>query len=253
MSSIAIASISFACMFAGALVGVCVRKLLPQDHLDSDSRDVVKLGAGLIATLAALVLGLMVSSAKGTFDSISAGLTQITANFSNLDRTLDQYGPEANVARDQLRHSIASTLQFIWPKTKAKTGGIRAVELSTEIETVGDTIRRLNPNDESQRILKAVALQVYGEGMRLRWTLIQQAQASIPTVFLVVLIFWFTVLFAVFTLLSPGNMTVNVVIFFCSLSVAGGILLILDMNRPFEGFVKVSSATLENALKNLGR
>jgi hypothetical protein len=113
--------------------------------------------------------------------------------------------------------------------------------LSTEIETVGDTLRRLTPTDESQRILKAEALQVYGEGMKLRWTLIQQAHASIPTVFLIVLIFWFTVLFAVFILLSPGNKTVNVVMLFCSLSVAGGILLILDMNRPFEGGVRVSS------------
>ena len=253
MNSIEIASIAFACMFAGALLGVFIRKLLPGNFLDSDSRDVVKLGAGLIATLAAPVLGLMVNSAKGTFDSISTGLTQITANFSNLDRIMDQYGPEADVARDQLNQSIASTLQAIWPKTKAKTGGIRAVELSTKIETVGDTLRQLTPKDESQQILKAEALRIYSDGMKLRWTLIQQAQASIPTVFLVVLIFWFTVLFAVFTVLSPGNMTVNVVMFFCSLSVAGGILLILDMNRPFEGFVKVSSATLENALKNLGR
>ena len=127
------------------------------------------------------------------------------------------------------------------------------MQLSTEVETVGDTLRRLTPKDESQQILKAEALRIYSDGMRLRWTLIQQAQASIPTAFLVVLIFWFTVLFAVFTLLSPGNLTADAVMFFCSLSVAGGILLILDMNRPFEGFVKVSGATLENALKNLGR
>ena len=240
-------------MFGGALLGGFIRKLLPRNFLDSDSRDVVKLGAGLIATLAALVLGLMVSSAKGTYDTINAGLTQIGANFSNFDRILDQYGPEANVARDQLRQSVALTIQRIWHKTKAKTGGIRAVQLSTEVETVGDTLRRLTPKDESQQILKAEALRIYSDGMKLRWTLIQQAQASIPTVFLVVLTFWFTVLFAVFTLLSPGNMTVNVVMFFCSLSVAGGILLVLDMNRPFEGAVKASSAQLENALKNLGR
>jgi hypothetical protein len=174
----------------------------------------VKLGAGLIATLAALVLGLMVSSAKGTFDSVNAGLTQTAANVSDLDRILDQYGPEADVARDQLRHSIASMIERIWPKTKGQTGGISAEELSTEIEMVGDTLRRLTPQDESQRILKAEALQVYGEGMKLRWTLIQQAHASIPTIFLIVLIFWFTVLFAVFTLLSPGNLTVDVVMFF---------------------------------------
>jgi hypothetical protein len=253
MNSIAIASISFVSMFGGALLGVGLRRSLPGDHLSPDSRDVVKLGAGLIATLAALVLGLMVSSAKGTFDAVNTGLTQSAANYSDLNRILHQYGPETKDARDQLRHSLDSKIEHIWPKTKVEGGGISAEELSTEMEMVGDTLRQLTPHDESQRILKGVALQVYGEGMKLRWSLIQQAQASIPTVFLVVLTFWFTVLFAVFTLLSPGNITVLVVMLFCSLSIAGGLVLILDMNRPFEGFVKVSSAPLENALKNLGQ
>lgn len=103
----------------------------------------MKLGAGLIATLAALVLGLMVSSAKGTFDSVNAGLTQIAASFSDLDRILDQYGPEADVARDQLRRSIGSTIHRVWPKTKDETEGISAEALSSETETVGDTLRRL--------------------------------------------------------------------------------------------------------------
>jgi hypothetical protein len=240
-------------MFGGALLGVCLRKFLPVGQLSSDSRDVVKLGVGLIATLAALVLGLMVSSAKSTFDSVNAGLTQSAANIADLDRIMSQYGPETNVARDQLRHGLVSQVERIWPKTSLETGGISAEELSTEIEMVGDSLRQLTPKDESQRILKSEALRVYSEGTKLRWTLIQQAQASIPPIFLIVLTFWFTVLFAALTLLSPNSLTVDVVMLFCSLSVAAGILLILDMNEPFEGLVKVSSAPLENALKNLGR
>ena len=100
MNSIAIASISFASMFGGALLGVGLRRSLPGDHLSPDSRDVVKLGAGLIATLAALVLGLMVSSAKGTFDAVNTGLTQSAANYSDLNRILHQYGSETKDARD---------------------------------------------------------------------------------------------------------------------------------------------------------
>jgi hypothetical protein len=111
--------------------------------------------------------------------------------------TRARYGPEAAVARDQLRQSLASMIKRVWPKTKDERGGISAEESSTEIEMVGDTLRRLAPGDESQRILKAEALQVFGEGMKLRWTLTQQANASIPTIFLIVLVFWFMVLFAV--------------------------------------------------------
>jgi hypothetical protein len=152
-----------------------------------------------------------------------------------------------------MRNALASRIERIWPKGKLEGGGISAEEMSTEMEVVGDTLRKLTPRDESQRILKGEALKVYGEGMKMRWALIQQVHATIPPIFLIVLVFWFTLLFGVLTLLAPGNATVNVVMLLCALSVTGGIVLTLDMNRPFEGLVKVSSAPLENALKNLGR
>ncbi|MGH8614195.1 MAG: hypothetical protein ACREYF_19735 [Gammaproteobacteria bacterium] len=253
MNSMTISVISFACMFAGALLGAFLRRFLPEHHLSSDSRDVVKLGAGLTATLGALVLGLMVSSAKGSFDSVNDVLTQAAANYANMDRILAQYGPETKVARDQLRHSLASTIERIWLKNNVKTGGIKAEEESTEMEIVAGTLRKLTPQDESQRILKARAMEVFSEVMELRWSLIAKAHATIPTVFLVVLVSWFTVLFAMFSLLTRGNATVIVVLLACALAVAGGILLTLEMNRPFGGIVNASSASLENALKHLGR
>ena len=240
-------------MFAGVLLGAFLRRFLPEHHLISDSRDVIKLGAGVTATLGALVLGLMVSSAKGSFDSVNDVLTQAAAIYSNLDRILAQYGPETKVARDQMRQNLASIIERIWPKNNVETGGIEAEEESTEMEMVAGMLRKLTPQDESQRILKARAMEVFNDGTKLRWSLIAKTHASIPTVFLVVLVTWFTVLFAMFALLTRGNVTVIVVLLVCALSVAGGILLILDMNRPFGGILKASSAPLEHALKYLGR
>ena len=248
-----ISLIAFACMFVGALVGGFLRMRLPEDHLPSDSRDVVKLGAGLVATMAALALGLLVSSAKNSFDSVNEGLTEASANRVNLDRILDHYGPGADIARDHLRHSLASDLERIWPKSNVTTQGISLDESSTELETVGDILRELTPQNESQRLLKDRAIQIYGEGMKLRWSLIQRTHVSIPTVLLVVLIFWFTVLFVTFGLLTSSNMAVNVVMLVCALSVASGIFLILDMGRPFQGVFRISSAPVENALSHLGR
>ena len=245
--------IAFACMFVGALLGASLRRRMPEDHLPSDSRDVVKLGAGLVATMAALALGLLVSSSKNSFDSVNEGLTEGSANRVNLDRILAQYGPETKTVRDHLRHSLASDIHRIWPKSDVPTEDISLDESATELETVAGILRELIPQNESQKILKARALTVFGEGMKLRWSLIQQTHASIPTVLLVVLIFWFTVLFVTFGLLTPSNLTVNIVMFVCALSVASGIFLILDMSGPFQGPFKVSSAPMENALSHLGR
>ena len=253
MSSLAIGAITFACMLGGAILGAVLRRLLPDRQLHPDARDVVKLAAGLIATMAALVLGLMVSSAKNTYDSVNEGLMQNAANLAYFDRILAQYGPETKDLRDKLRNNVAAKIERIWPTSKGDKARVSEEAASQEDELVGDMLRKLTPQDESQRILKGVALQVYGDSIKLRWSLIHQLQASIPAVFMIVLVFWFTVLFAVFALLSPGGMTVNVVMVVCALSVTGGIVLTLDMNRPFEGFVRVSSGPLENALKYLGR
>ena len=103
MSSLAIASISFACMFGGALLGLFVRTHIPEQQLNPDSRDVVKLGAGLIATMAALVLGLMVSSAKGSYDKVNDGLIQMAANAANLDEILTVIDIDQTIAKIQTR------------------------------------------------------------------------------------------------------------------------------------------------------
>jgi hypothetical protein len=94
MSSMAISSIVFACVFGGAMLGMFIRAILPQHHLRSDSKDVVKLGMGIVATLSALVLGLLIASAKGSYDAQSAELTQMSAKIILLDRLLAHYGPE---------------------------------------------------------------------------------------------------------------------------------------------------------------
>src|SRR5258706_2839022 len=104
MSSITASLIVFACVFGGALVGVFLRSALPQQHLSAESKDIVRLGMGLVGTMAALVLGLLVASAKGSYDAQSSELTQMSANIVLLDRILAHYGPEAKQTRDMLRH-----------------------------------------------------------------------------------------------------------------------------------------------------
>ena len=253
MSALTIALIAFACIFGGALLGACLRPLLPGHHVSADSRDVVKLGVGVIATQAALVLGLLVSSAKGSFDTMNTEITQAGARIILLDRVLARYGAETPDARTHLQRSLNSTIENIWPKQRGGASGMRIFESSTEWEEASETIRDLTPQTESQRVLKAQAVQIASELAQLRWLSLEQSRSALPTIFLIVLIFWFAVLFVTFGLLTPRNATVMAVLLVCALAVAGGVLLVLEMNRPLEGLMKASSAPLEHARDHVGR
>ena len=247
------ALIAFTCIFGGALLGILIRSILPNHHLNEATRDVVKLGAGLIATLAALVLGLLISSAKDDLNTINTELTQMGAEIILFDRVLANYGPETKEVREMARSSLVITMARIWPKDGARKLNISTVEASRNLEEIQAKLRGLSPRNESQRQLQSQALQLAAQSAQSRWVLIEQTQQPLPTAFLVILLFWLTILFAGFGLLSPVNTTILVVLFVCALSVSGAIFLILEMDTPFTGIVKVSSATLQKALDNLGR
>jgi hypothetical protein len=244
--------IAFACTLGGALLGLFIRTLLPEHHLRDESKDALKLGTGLIATLVALVLGLLVGSAKSSFDAMNTGLMELGAKVILLDRTLAQYGPETMETRDLMRRSVASSIDLLWPEDNTGKAGLKTLEAGTRMESLQGELRTLTPRNDSQRLLQSQALQISGELAQERWLLIEHSQSSLPTAFLVMLVFWLVVLFAGFGLFSPHNPTIIAVLFVCALSVSGAIFLILEMNTPLGGVIKVSSAPLRKALEHLG-
>ncbi len=253
MSAIMLALIAFACIFGGSLLGLFIRTHLPDHHLSDSARDIVKMGAGLIATLAALVLGLLVSSAKSTLDSINTELTMVGARVIMLDRVLAAYGPETKEIRGLLRLRVEAVVKRIWPEVETEDVSLETPEASKGLETIQEKIRALTPGNSSQRQLQSQALQIVSDLAQSRWVVIEQTQLTIPPAFLVILIIWLSMLFACFGLLSPVNATVVVVLLMCALSVSTAIFLINEMNTPVTGMIKVSSAPLRNALEHLGK
>jgi hypothetical protein len=251
MSPFEISGIVFVCIFGGAILGLIIRSLLPAHHLSSQSQDVVKLGMGLIATMSALVLGLLVASAKGSFDAQRNEVTQVAANLIFVDRVLARYGPETKEIRAQIRAEMENAFDRIWPKDGTRPG--RVEEGTTRGEKIFDRIVELSPKTVSQRMLQAQALKIHSDLAQTRWLLFAQRDSSIPIPFLVVLVFWLTIIFASFSLFAPVNATVIVTLFVCALSVAGAILLILELDRPFAGIIQISSTPLRNALEQMGR
>ena len=253
MSSLEIALISAACIFGGVLLGLWLQNLLPGHHLSNDSKETIKLGAGMIATLSALVLGLLVSSAKNNFDTVNAEVTQGAAKIIQLDRALANYGPETKESRGLLRSSMSAGIQMFWPEDKTAATGMTAFERANGMELLQAKLRELTPATDSQRQLLAQAQQISGELLQFRWLLIEQTQNALPKPFLVMVLFWLTMLHMSFGLFAPRNTMVIVVLLICALSVSGAIFLILEMNHPLSGLIKVSNAPMLKALELLGQ
>ena len=250
MSAAAISGIVFACVFGGALLGMFLRVSLPEHHLSTDSKDFVKLGMGLIATMAALVLGLLIASAKNSYDIQRSELTQISASIIVLDRLMSNYGPETKEARDLLRRSVVQTLGQMWPEHRSQAAQL---EPAVSSDALYDKIYRLSPHNEDQRLLKSQALTITLNLRQTRWLEVEQREgSSIPKAVLAVLIFWLAIIFVSFGLFAPPNSTVLAVLFVCVLSVSGAIFLILELDRPFEGLIRIPSAPLRDALMHLG-
>jgi hypothetical protein len=247
----AISWIVFAPVFGSALLAMFVHRVLPEEHLSSDSKDVVKLGIALVATMSALVLSLLVASAKSAFDTRSSQLTQASADIVLLDRALARYGPETTEARSLLQRSVASIIERFWPA--AGTKPITIDPGASPVEALYDKIEALTPQSDAQRSMQSEALTLATDMARTRLLLFEHLGASIPVPFLVVLVFWLCIIFASFGLFAPRNATVIAVLCVCALSVAGAIFLILELDRSFEGLLQVSSAPLPAALAQLGR
>lgn len=253
LSSQIIFIISAGCIFGGAVLGLLLSGLLPEGHLRDNSRSTVKVVTGMIATLAALVLGLLISSANNSFDAVDTAITQSGARIILLDRTLAHYGPETKDAREQLRSIVVVGIEMFWPKEKVQGAGLAGFERTTAMEELQSRIRDLTPATDTQRQLRSEAEKLSGEMLEARWLLIAQAQRAIPRVFLVVLLFWLTMLHVGFGLLAPRNATVITALVISALSVSGAMFLILEMNQPLDGMIKVSSAPMRKALEHLGR
>jgi len=246
------ALIVFVSVFVSGLLGLYMRSRLPEQHLQEGSIGMVRLGAGVIGTLTALVLGLLIASAKANYDRVNDDFIHGAAAVVFLDRTLAQYGPETTEARRLLRTAVASATDAVF---SAHSRGMVELDNRQRLaagEKLQSEVQRLTPQNDAQRMLQARALTISGEVAQTRLLAIAQAEGTIPKGLLLVLALWLAIMFAGFGLVSSKNSTVIVVLVLCALSLAGAVLMIDELNRPLEGFMKISDAPMRYALAHLG-
>lgn len=252
MGSLATASVMFGCVLASTVVAMLVARRLPEHHLGDTSRDVVKLGLGVIGTLTALVLGLLVSATKGTYDAQSGSVRDLAAEIALLDRVLARYGPEASEARARLRALTQAVLDQVWPEHTSAAIDFSGGPSRHAGEVLFDSIAALEPRLGFQHLLKTRAQKMLLELGQIREKLVVNNECSLPTPLLVMLGVWQAVLFAGFGLLAARNATTIAVLVVCMLSVSGAVFVVLELDRPFDGIVRISDTPLRSVLTHLG-
>src|SRR5580658_5674485 len=225
MNNLLISLLVFAVISGGALLGAALRPLLSESHLQPDSKDVVKMATGIIGTLAALVLGLVIASAKSSFDQKTSQVRQMTAKIILLDELLAQYGPEAIAVRTRLRQSIEPLADNIWHEGRLPAGKPVRFEVSAQSSAFENELESLSPSNDTQRSLQSRAIAVFTEGAQTRLLLFTQGSGSIPTPFLIILVFWLSAIFASFTLFARTNLIVMAALLLGALSFACAIFL----------------------------
>jgi hypothetical protein len=190
----------------------------------------------------------LIASAKSSFDQKTNQVRQMTATIILLDDLLGQYGPEAAPVRIRLRQSIQPLANRIWHENEVPAGKPVHFESSAQSLAFENELERLTPNNDTQRALQSRAIAAFTEGAQTRLLLFAQAGGSIPTPFLIILVFWLSAIFVSFTLFARTNPVVMASLFVCALSFAGAIFLVLELDNPFTGLMGISSATLRSAL-----
>jgi hypothetical protein len=256
MSSLVISIVVFLCVFGAALLGMLVSPKLPVHDQSSESKDVVRLGMGLVATTVAVALGLLISSAKTFYDTQNNEVTQLAANFILVNQVLAFYGPETRKARSDMRDGLANLLDNAVGSQVPRNSNKSYADFASGASLGGDfvaDIEGLSPKDDNQRSLKAQALSMVFQLGQTRWLIFEQNAVPVPGLLLYMLVGWLTVLFLSFGIFAPRNFTVIAGLLLAALAVCGAILLILAMFHPQDGPIRVSDAPLRSALGRLGQ
>jgi hypothetical protein len=250
MRSILISSIVFAMVFSGGLAGLALEGFLAGNLLGSDAKDIIRLATGLLVTMTALVLGMLVSSANSSYQDRKNELAEMASDFLVLDQVLATYGPETQVIRDELRRLAENSLERIWASQASRRSQLRPGDRG---QGLYHQLQILAPKNDTQNAAKTVAISV-ADSLRRTYFLmfLKSEQNSLSFPLLAVLVSWLTVIFIGFGLLAPGNDTIIATLVVCALAVSGAIFIIMEMYTPFSGVMRISPLPIHDALNRMG-
>jgi hypothetical protein len=253
MSSVPIGAVIVVILFGSAMLGMIGARALPEHHLSAETKSVVSVSTAVVGTLSALVVGLLISTASASFTAKAQEVTQISADVIGLDRLLRRYGPEAQELRMLLNRYTVAKLRDLFPENAGDAPDLENSATASLLEDLQSQILALKPTSDTQRFLQTQSLQLTGEIMAARWRLGQEDVSKTPLPLMVLVLFWFVIIFASFGLFAPRNVTAIAAIFLCSVGIGSAIRMTTELQTPFNGLVRISSAPLAHALELISR
>jgi hypothetical protein len=242
---------AFVCIFGGTFLGIFVRRKLPDQHLTGDTKDIVRQGTGLIATLASLVLGLLIASANGRYEAESGHIKQLTAHVILLDNTLALFGPDADAVRALLRHDLGLAADRIWSEGRPEMRRQKPFQADSQALSIYNEVLKLEPKTDAQRFYQSRAMDALVDIGKTRLQLFTSTTGSIPLPFLIVLVGWLALIFASISLFAESNARTVTILCIFSFASSAAIFLILELSQPFAGLMMISDEPLRNALAPL--
>jgi hypothetical protein len=242
-----------ALILASAALGSHVRAKLADHHFSEDSLAAMRIAVGLVATLSALVLSLLISSGKSSLDLVNTALQHNSVAMIQLDRTLSEFGPSTDDLRGEIKSDYAHWINFLFSDETGKTAEAESRDILERTYTIQGRIFALHPASAVEEKLRDHAMQLWDDIFAGRWLALEHRRGLIPTPLIAVLVGWLTVIFGIFGFSAPRNWSMCVVFLLCALSATTAVYVVLDLDTPFQGMVNVSNAPMIDALKFIGR
>jgi hypothetical protein len=247
MTPAIISLIALTLIFGAALAGMMIQSFLPEHHLSEDSKTIIKAARSVVVGLSALTLGLLIATAKESFDTKVSELKTGTSKMIVMNRLLVNYGDKSLVARRALRELAESGVKSL---QKTNREGIQTNELLGQgIDKLLHALMELPEGTAREHWLKNSALTLGNEIAASRWKIHQNSSASVSPLFLLILIFWLMTIFFSLGLIAPFNAAVIIALLMATLSMTGAILLTMELDQPYGGLIQISTEPIEMAIK----
>jgi hypothetical protein len=254
------AVVVFLLLCAGAGVGVLIRDWLPKQHQTGETVQLMQLTVGLLATFAAVVLGLLTASVKQSYDNSALDRQQYALELNLLDQCLYDYGPDAASIRTEIQSYTASVIASTWPGEPIPKGitypdtshmprvGASPV-LGQLMDKIGLDVNELAPSDAHRSVIAAMCRTRYNDVSAARLGVIEAARSELLQPFYEVLILWLMIIYACHGLIAPRNKLTFTLMVMSAISLSSVMFVIMDLSQPYGGFFSISSASMRTTLE----
>ncbi|MBR0777252.1 hypothetical protein JQ543_28260 [Bradyrhizobium diazoefficiens] len=249
-NTLLIGLIVFAIIVAGAFAGAEVQRRLPKHELKEDTRSLVNVSTAVVATVSALVLGLLISNANTSFTRLGGEVTTLSAEILRLDHLLSRYGPSAEPARQLLLNFAERKEADLFPEHHGLVH-LRNPSTYEQLQRLEDTLLTLKPANSRDQWWLSQALILASKIGDATWLLAQQVGEGTPKAFVALLVFWLALLFASFGLFAPPNLISAATLTLCALAVAGAVAMFLELEQGFGAIIHISQLPMHQAIETL--